>query len=167
MGVSLPSELVRQIVEMEHRALAGRLEVPQENLQVLAALREYGLRLGLVSNAHFLPDMMQEDIERLGIAQYLDDAVFSAQIGVRKPHPAIFMKVLNELSVVPREAIFVGDRLNDDIGGAQRLGMLGVLTHQFRQEDVDGSSIKPNLVVKRLSEVVPYVLERLATESVP
>jgi putative hydrolase of the HAD superfamily len=161
LGLDLRHDLIRQIAEMEHRALVSRLVVPPENLEVLKTLRDTGLRIGLVSNAHFLPELMREDVERLGIAQYVDDAVFSAEIGVRKPHPAIFLKVLKELGVQPAEAIFVGDRVRDDIGGAKGLGMRGVLTRQFRREEVGDGAVPPDRIIERLPELVPYVRSQL------
>jgi HAD superfamily hydrolase (TIGR01509 family) len=157
LGLSLRAELVAQIVEMEHRAAVSDLHVERENLAVLSSLRERGLKIGLVSNAHFLPRLMREDIERLGIAALLHAAVFSAEIGVRKPHPAIFRKVLDEIEVSPEEAIFVGDRLRDDVQGAKELGMPAVLTHQFRQEEVEGASQAPDALIERLPDLVPIV----------
>ncbi len=157
IGLSLAPGEVRHIVEHEHRARASELTIQAENLQVLPDLRDLGLKIGLVSNAHFLPELMLEDIERLGIAQYVDAAVISSGFGLRKPHPDIFMKVLDELEVLPWQAVFVGDRLKDDIGGAKALGMRGVLTHQFRQEALDSQPVMPDLVIERLPEVVPYL----------
>jgi putative hydrolase of the HAD superfamily len=170
MGVDLPRERIHDLAVLEHRAFISPLVMPVENLEVLARLRELGLKLGLVSNAHFLPDLMHGDIKRLGIAQYLDDAVFSSEIRVRKPHPAIFQKVLAELHVDPSEAVFVGDRVKDDIGGAQSLGMRGVLTRQFRQEEFEGTGISPAGVIDRLSDLIPRVegwLEADPTRSTP
>lgn len=157
LGIELPQDEVRAIAAYEHRCMASRLHVTDENLRVLRDLRDMDLRIGLVSNAHFLPEMMWEDIRRLGIAQYVDDAVFSAEIGVRKPHPAIFMKVLNELAVAPEEVVFVGDRVREDIGGPKSLGMRAVLTHEFRQEPFEGQPVEPDCVIERLPEIVPYV----------
>jgi putative hydrolase of the HAD superfamily len=164
LGVSVARTTVRRIAEMEHRALLSGLTIRRENLDVLRRLRECGLKIGLVSNAHFLPELMREDIERLGIADLVDDAVFSAEIGVRKPHPAIFDKVLSELGVPPSQAVFVGDRLHDDIAGAQRVGMRGVLTHEFRQEEIDGQPVRPDHVVEALPELVPYLFGLLPAE---
>jgi len=165
LGLDLPRELAQRIAEMEHRAMAADLFVPPENLQVLADLRDLGLEIGLVSNAHFLPGMMREDIERLGIAQYVDQAVFSSEIMVRKPHPDIFLDVLNRLEVRPDEAFFVGDRLRDDIAGAKALGMRAVLTRQFRQEELGSYPVVPDLVVDRLPDVVPWARSLVHGES--
>jgi putative hydrolase of the HAD superfamily len=161
LGVSVDRAIVRQIAEMEHRALLSGLTVEQENLEVLRQLRECGVKIGLVSNAHFLPELMRGDIARLGIADLVDEAVFSAEIGVRKPHPAIFDKVLTALDVRPADAIFVGDRLHDDIGGAQTIGMRGILTRQFRREEVDGQPIRPDHVIESPPELLAYLFGSL------
>jgi putative hydrolase of the HAD superfamily len=131
---------------------------------VLRELRNAGLRIGVVSNAHFLPELMREDLERLGIAGLVDDAVFSAELGVRKPHPAIFLKVLHALDVTPEEAVFIGDRLRDDIGGAKKLGMHAVLTHQFRQEEVRADTPQPDLVIQSLRDLLPFVRQRVGQQ---
>lgn len=157
LGVTLPRERVHEFAVMEHRAFVSELQAPAENLDVLRQLHDDGLKLGVVSNAHFLADLMHEDFDRLGIGAYLDDSVISSEMGVRKPHPAIFRKVLDELGVSPDEAIFVGDRVRDDIGGAQGIGMRGVLTRQYRQEEYEGTGVTPDYVVDRLPDLLPYV----------
>jgi HAD superfamily hydrolase (TIGR01509 family) len=157
LGLEVPREMVQQIHELEYRAIVSVRTVPPENLETLAALRARGLKLGLVSNAHFLPALMLEDFERLGLAQYMDAIVTSSQLGVRKPHPAIFERVLAELGVSPGEALFVGDKVREDVQGPKALGMRAVLTHQFRQEDFDGPGSTPDLVIGSLPELVPYI----------
>ena len=157
MGHHLPGDLIRRIAEIEHRALLSDLVMSPVNLEVLRELRAMGLELGLVSNATFLPELMHEDIRRLGIEQLMDSAIFSSEAGVRKPHPAIYQRVLADLEVPPEEALFVGDRLYDDLSGAQALGMRGVLTREFRQEDPEGNAVKPDFVIERLPELVPIV----------
>lgn len=156
-GLDLPATMLKQIAILEHRAMASRMTVPEENLAVLAGLRERGLKIGLVSNAHFLPEMMREDIGRLGVAPYLNDAVFSSEVGVRKPHPDIYRKVLSEMGVEPQSAMFVGDRLADDIAGASALGMRTVLTREYRHEEVVDAGPQPDYVIDRLPDLLPIV----------
>src|SRR5438034_11379039 len=116
--------MVQQIHELEYRAIVSVRTVPPENLEALSALRARGLKLGLVSNAHFLPSLMLEDFERLGLTRYMDAIVTSSQLGVRKPHPAIFERVLAELGV-PREwTLVVGDEGRDAVEVPNATGML-------------------------------------------
>jgi putative hydrolase of the HAD superfamily len=163
LGLDVPRELAQQIHELEYRAVVSERTVPPENLEALDRLRERGLKLGLVSNAHFLPALMLEDFERLGLAERMDAIVTSSQLGVRKPHPEIFERMLAALDVSAEEALFVGDKLREDVVGPKELGMRAVLTHQFRQEDPSESAVQPDFVIGSLSELVPYV-ERLLYE---
>jgi HAD superfamily hydrolase (TIGR01549 family) len=158
LGLHLEDAFVRQIVETEHRALATALRMPEENLEVLRSLREAGLKIGIVSNATFLAEMMREDFERLGISPLIHASVISSEAGVRKPHPAIFRRALGLLDVDPARALFVGDRLREDVGGPQAIGMRAVLTRQYRQETPGPGTPQPDFVVERLPELVPYAL---------
>ena len=156
IGLTLPPAVLRAIAELDHAAYRASLVLPDETRAVLEELRGRGLRLGFVSNAHYLPELMREDFSNLGLAPLLDAGVFSAEIGTRKPDPRIFHHVLGELGVAPAEAIHVGDRVRDDVGGAIRAGMRGgVLTHQWRQEEPRGIELA---VITRLSELPPLLV---------
>src|SRR5687768_3726814 len=54
---------------------------------LLEALRNRGLKLGLVSNASDPPSILHRDLERLGLAERLDFAVFASEVGSLKPDP--------------------------------------------------------------------------------
>jgi putative hydrolase of the HAD superfamily len=71
----------------------------------------------------------------MGIAQRIDFAVFSSEVGKRKPHPAIFERALDALGVAPGEAMFVGDRLYEDVRGANEVGMTSVQAVWFRADE--------------------------------
>jgi putative hydrolase of the HAD superfamily len=159
LGVEVPKDVVGHIVALDHSAFTNTITVSDENLAVLRELKQRGLRLGLISNVTLLPDLMRADIEALGIGEQLDAALFSSEVGVRKPDPRIFRAMLEKLGVEASDAVFVGDRLLDDIAGAQGVGMRAVLTHEFRREDVDGE-VRPDAVIDRLPDLPP-VLEEL------
>jgi putative hydrolase of the HAD superfamily len=106
---------------------------------LLESLRSRDLKLGVVSNAFDPGPLLQRDLEQLGIAERIDFAVFSSELGKRKPHPAIFERALEALGVSADEAIFVGDRLFEDIRGAAEAGMTTVQALWFRaDENPDG-----------------------------
>jgi putative hydrolase of the HAD superfamily len=157
LGFAVPRDVVQRIVELEYRAIVSERTIPPENLDTLEQLKQRGLKLGLVSNAHFLPALLLEDFDRLGIARYMDAIVTSSQVGVRKPHPDIFRGILGELGVEPQEAVFVGDKLREDVYGPKELGMRAVLTRQFRSEDVDPAKGEPDAVIASLSELLPFL----------
>lgn len=159
LGFAPRSETVQWVAEAEHTALTAHLRVPPETLLTLSRLREAGIKIGIISNAHLLPHMMRRDWNNLGISPFIDASVISSELGVRKPDPRIFQKVLSNLEVDPASAVFVGDRLFDDIGGAHAVGMRALLTREFRQEEVEPDGPTPEMVVSRLDEITPFVLQ--------
>jgi len=134
--------------------------VEPDSLAALATLEGRGLRMGCITNTILLDRGIHEALYRLGLVRYFRSAVVSSAMGFRKPHPSLFERALDELGVAPAEAVFVGDRLVDDVSGAQSVGMRAVLTHQYRQEALDGSGVRPDAVIRRLSEL-PAALDRL------
>ncbi|MEO9255312.1 MAG: HAD hydrolase-like protein, partial [Tepidiformaceae bacterium] len=58
---------------------------------------------------------------------------------------------LRRLSIEPGEAVFVGDRVREDVLGPQAVGITAVLTHEFRQEDP--SAATPLGVIQSLSDL--------------
>jgi FMN hydrolase / 5-amino-6-(5-phospho-D-ribitylamino)uracil phosphatase len=97
-------------------------ELYDDVLPALEELRRYGLKLGLVSNTgRDLPAFIEH--HRLDV----DAALGSRAHGWTKPHPTIFQAVLDQLGVEPPDAAMVGDSIEDDVEGAQALGMRAIL----------------------------------------
>lgn len=113
---------------------ALRVRIPQSRplfadvLSTLAELRRRSFLLGAVSNRHWGGQMFREDLETLGILRYVDPRyiAISVDLGIRKPHPAIFHHVLHALHVPVSQAAMVGDSLLSDITGAQRIGLVTI-----------------------------------------
>jgi putative hydrolase of the HAD superfamily len=128
-----------RFLEAEHAAWDPARQLGATTHALLESLRERGLRLALVSNAFDPGWLLHRDLVRLGIAERLDFAVFSSEVGRRKPHPLIFERALEALEVKPEAALFVGDRLYEDVRGAAELGMRTVQAVWFRaDENPDG-----------------------------
>ena len=100
-------------------------------LETLAELRRRGYLLGLIT---VCSEEVEELWEETPFAGLFDATVFSCSAGVRKPDPRIYHLALNELEVDPGEAIFVGDGANDELAGAERVGMRAVLIHRAGEE---------------------------------
>ena len=102
---------------------------------LLEALRKRGLKLGVVSNASDPPDDLHRELADSGIAERIDYAVFAGEVGRRKPDRELFERALEELGVPAEAALFVGDRLEEDVRGAAELGMTTVQALWFRADD--------------------------------
>jgi putative hydrolase of the HAD superfamily len=107
-----------------HYASGGAWRVFPDVPGVLAALRERGLRLAVVSNFDARLGPLLAD---LGLAPLVDAVVHSSRAGSAKPDPGIFRDALARLDVAPGDALHVGDEPVEDVSGARSAGMRAVL----------------------------------------
>jgi putative hydrolase of the HAD superfamily len=103
-------------------AHAHHFELYDDAIPTLDALREQGLKLGLLSNS---ARDLDEFVCHHGLT--VDAVLTSRAHGKTKPHEAIFRRMLELLDVVPGEAVMVGDTVEDDVEGARAVGMRAVL----------------------------------------
>jgi putative hydrolase of the HAD superfamily len=95
---------------------------------LLTKLRNRAVRVGVLSNTVWPRGYHEEVFRRDGVLGLIDAAVYSSEIDVVKPHPGAFAAILEALGGVPPDrAVFVGDRLYEDVHGAQQAGMRAVL----------------------------------------
>jgi putative hydrolase of the HAD superfamily len=134
-GIELESEELDRFLEAEHTAWEPARVLGSTTHALLELLRNRGLGLGVVSNAFDPGPLLHRDLEQMGIAQRIDFAVFSSEVGKRKPHAEIFERALTALDVEPRDALFVGDRLYEDVRGAAEVGMRTAQALWFRADE--------------------------------
>jgi len=99
------------------------IEAYDEVPEVLATLRERGLRLVICSNWDW---DLREAIEEAGLTDAFDAVVSSAWVGSRKPHPRIYADTLAEAHVDASEALFIGDTWGPDVEGPTAAGIRAV-----------------------------------------
>jgi HAD superfamily hydrolase (TIGR01549 family) len=112
----------------------GNFDLYEDVVPVLERLRRAGLKLGLVSNG-------VRDLEEFVVHHALDVdvAVCSRAHGRIKPHETIFLAALERLETEPEGVVMVGDSLDDDVEGAQALGMRAFLVdRENRYPEVEG-----------------------------
>ena len=134
-SVHVDDDELRRFLEAEHAAWRPACRLAATTHALLESLRERGLKLGLVSNAFDPADLLHRDLAEMGVAERLDVAVFSSEVGRRKPDPLIFEQALERLGAAPERSLFVGDTLATDIAGASALGMQTCLARWFRADE--------------------------------
>jgi putative hydrolase of the HAD superfamily len=123
--------------------------------KVVSALRDSGLRIGLLSNTLWPGSFHDQLLERDGLAELIDVRLYTSELHHTKPHPKVFEEILRLLGVDdPSEAVFVGDRPWDDIYGAKRAGLRTVLRPSPTVPDYD---VEPDAVIHDLPSLLEVV----------
>ena len=86
----MSDEELERFLDAEHATWTPARRLGATTHALLESLRKRGLKLGLVSNAFDPPALLHRDLADAGMAERLDFAVFSSEVGMRKPHPEIF-----------------------------------------------------------------------------
>jgi len=129
LGVKPSRELLSEALRAHCEAILSHRFVYEDAWTALEKLKRMGVEMAIVSNTsiHWLAE---ETLRRLGLAGFFKVVVTSAQVGWRKPHPAIFAEALRRLGLSPSEAVFVGDDPDADVAGAKGVGLRAVLVER-------------------------------------
>ncbi len=141
-GLTLTQSAINELVHLDVRMWMT------ENTAMLnwqLALKQRGLLTAIVSN---MGDSVHRAMEReLGWLSRFDVLVWSYQLRIAKPDPAIYRYVLEKLGTQPGETLFVDDR-EDNIQAATTAGMKGVVFSNV-------AKLRQDLIAQGLDEDLP------------
>ena len=95
--------------------------------EALAALRQKGYRLWLLSNAQRI--FTAYELRHLGLGEQLDGIYISSDYGCRKPDGRFFRALLEEQGLDPANCLMIGNDLHTDIAGAKAAGLATLYMH--------------------------------------
>lgn len=157
LNLSTSDGIYGSFLEVYYKPVTDQVTLVDGAEKVLKFFKEKNLKIGLISNTIFPEEFHLRELKRFGLYPYLDAHFFSSQVGYRKPHPQIFHLALEKLKVDSSDAVFVGDRLEEDVGGAQNVGMKGILKyHQGRDYTLP---ITPDGQVMELEDLPEVVFD--------
>jgi putative hydrolase of the HAD superfamily len=132
-ALGIAEEVVPDLVAVR-MDVARRGLVPRRGaVETLRTLRADGLRLGLITVCSDEVPALWAETAFDGL---FDSTVFSSSVGLTKPDPRIYLLACEQLGVEPVDCLFVGDGANDELAGAERIGMRAVLIHRPGQEPI-------------------------------
>jgi putative hydrolase of the HAD superfamily len=151
-GVSAPDDLL----DTYYRLWEPHTYTDPDVAPLLRQLRARGIKTGVLSNTMWPRSAHESVFGRDGVLGLIDGAVYSSEIPWTKPHPEAFRAAMAAVGVSdPASCVFVGDRPYDDIFGAKRVGMRGVLIPHSAVPAHD--DVIPDAVISRLTELPGYL----------
>jgi FMN phosphatase YigB (HAD superfamily) len=141
------------------RPWVGCLDPIGDIVATISRLKRGGLRLGLVSNCATPRTLCERELNRLGLTDLLDFALFSSEIGLRKPHERIYEVALDRSATHPAAVLFVGDTPAPDVEGPARAGMRTALVRTGRWDgDPAALTHPPDAIIDSVHDL-PTLLE--------
>jgi putative hydrolase of the HAD superfamily len=117
------------------------------------ALRARGVKLALVTNGG--ADTQRVKVERFALAHRFDHIQIEGEHGFGKPEARAYLHAMQALGVTAAETWMVGDNLEWEVEAPQRLGIYAIWIDVHGDGLPEGSTIKPDRIIRSLSELVP------------
>jgi len=143
-------------LELEFWRTATRFSPEPEVEDVLDALTELGIPMGIVSNSAFSGRALSWELDHNGLSKYFRFLMSSADCGVRKPHPVFLQAGARRLGFEPADLWYVGNSLRYDVAGARNAGM-GAVWYNRIHAPCDGTA--PDAEVRSWREFLGLVRE--------
>ncbi|WP_028645824.1 HAD family hydrolase [Nocardioides sp. URHA0020] len=124
------------------------------------ALRAGGVKVGVLSNTIWPRAWHEGFFRRDGVQHLIDGDVYTSEIPWTKPSPRAFEAAMAAVGATdPARCVYVGDRLFDDVWGAQHAGLRAIhVPHSLiPPSQVGHTEGTPDAVVHRLG-AIPDVL---------
>jgi putative hydrolase of the HAD superfamily len=120
--------------------------------QTLIELKSCGIKMALITNGE--AEMQRAKVEKTGLEKYFPVCLIEGELGYGKPDPRIFQLALDSLQVSSTSTWMVGDRLEFDILGAQKMGIFSIWNDYAKKGLPKGSKIVPDRIINNITELL-------------
>jgi putative hydrolase of the HAD superfamily len=129
-----------------------RMRLFDDALDTLQSFHARGVPLGLVTNGD--AGQQRDKIERFGLARFFDVIVIEGEFGAGKPDEVVYRHALNALGARPETTSMVGDHLEFDVAGSQRLGLSGIWIDRDGAGLPADAAVQPRRIIHSLRELL-------------
>jgi len=135
MKITLSPDQLQEFAWLWYKPAAD-LACLEPNLhQHLKKLRDMSLDLAIISNTFSPASVIDRHLQQLDLLRFFPLRQYSSVTIFRKPDRRIFQDTLQKLNIAPDQAVMVGDRIREDIRGAQKLGIKAVLKRGINNQN--------------------------------
>jgi putative hydrolase of the HAD superfamily len=119
LGINLSDGLPEKFIGGYYKPIGDQITLFPYAGEILRKIKGAGMKIGLVSNTIFPAEYHRREMRSFGLMEYFDFTIFSSEEKIRKPGKEIYKKALRLGKADPADAIFIGDRLVEDVAGPQ------------------------------------------------
>jgi putative hydrolase of the HAD superfamily len=121
--------------------------------EAIDKLKALGVKLALVTNG--AADMQRAKVERFELTHRFDHIQIEGEHGFGKPEERAYLHAMDALGATAEDTWMVGDNLEWEVVTPQRLGIYAIWMDVHGEGLPEGSTIKPDRIIRSLSELLP------------
>jgi putative hydrolase of the HAD superfamily len=150
---TLPAELGIRLADRFTRYRDEQMFIFPGAHDAIDALRAHGVKLALVTNG--AADTQRAKVERFELTHRFHHIQIEGEHGFGKPDERAYRHAMEALGVTASETWMIGDNLEWEIEGPQRLGIYSIWMDVHGEGLPAGSAIKPDRIIRSLAELLP------------
>jgi HAD superfamily hydrolase (TIGR01662 family) len=135
MKIRPTPEQLQELAWLWYKPAADLATMEPDLPQHLQKLRDMSLELAIISNTFSPAAVIDRHLQQLDLLRFFPLRQYSSDTIFRKPDRRIYQDTLEKLNLRPDQTVMVGDRLREDIRGAQKLGIKAVLKHGLNNQN--------------------------------
>lgn len=147
-----PSQVANDLADLYTTLRADSVAPLPGAMETLQSLRDSGIRLALITNGNGISQ--RQKIVQHGLLPFFDTILIEGEFGTGKPDERVFRHVLGQMRVEPAETWMVGDNLEWDVAGSQKVGIPGIWIDIAGTGLPASSLVVPDRIIQSLNELV-------------
>jgi FMN phosphatase YigB (HAD superfamily) len=156
LGIKITREEAEEIEKYVRRKLLSKVKLIPHSLRVLNWLKKKRFKIALINNGH--RRKTNEILRMFNLRKFFDVIIISDEVGREKCTGIPFKVALKKLKLAPSDVIAVNDRLDEDVVGAKKVGIITVkFNFGYWKNKYYGKKIQPDFTINSLNELIPLI----------
>lgn len=153
-GLTINNAECREAALLISRSQSSLFVLFDDVASTLKQLHVKGIPMGLISNTPWLAEAHDAELKRHSLNHYFAFRLYSSEERTWKPHRPIFQRAAEALGLLPHQIAYVGDRVLDDVQGAQNAGMIGILIDRSGSFNKGDQNVAPDWIFSDLHPLI-------------
>lgn len=151
LGAGDDTGLAWELAESYRTTRESSLKPYPGAIETLESLQGMGVKLALITNGS--AEGQRGKVVRFGLERFFGCIVIEGEFGVGKPDERVYRHALDALATDPEDAWMVGDNLEWEVDVPQGLGLRGIWVDWAGAGLPEGTTVRPDRIVRAISEL--------------